>query len=237
MVGGSRPSPRGRATGYDRLRYVAIRQDERFVLLKVKFRRFVLPVVVAFLGWYFLYVMLSAFGRAFMDHRVVGNINVAFVFGVLQFASTFVFARCFARYARSSLDPLAEAIRVDADRIVSEHVGPPEARLLPRPSHAGAPAERVRAEPPRHQLAEPARRPAVEGPTGQRRAAVTAPALEGPRKRPGNHDARRSRTNGSRTAPPPGPSGVPPDLAVPPDMAEPRAQSGRHTRYPETGGR
>jgi uncharacterized membrane protein (DUF485 family) len=184
MVGGSGPSPRGRATGYDRLRYVAIRQDERFVLLKVKFRRFVLPVVIVFLGWYFLYVMLSAFGRAFMDQRIAGNINVAFVFGVLQFVSTFVFARCFARYARSSLDPLAEAIRIDADRIVSEHVGPPEGRLLPRPRHAGAPAERERAEPPRHELSEPARRPAVEPSRARAVEPSRAPALEGPRNEP-----------------------------------------------------
>ncbi len=48
-----------------------------------RFRNFVFPMTVAFLTWYLLYVVLSAFGRGFMDTKVVGNLNVAFFFGLL----------------------------------------------------------------------------------------------------------------------------------------------------------
>ena len=43
----------------------------------------------AFLAWYLLYVVMSNWATGFMDTKVVGNINVALVFGLLQFASTF----------------------------------------------------------------------------------------------------------------------------------------------------
>ena len=53
------------------------RRPPRFVDLRRRFRNFVFPMTVAFLAWYLLYVVLSAFARDFMDTKVVGNINVA----------------------------------------------------------------------------------------------------------------------------------------------------------------
>ena len=46
-----------------------------------------------------------------MDARVIGNINVAVVFGLLQFASTFVIAYLYERYSSKRLDPLADKLR------------------------------------------------------------------------------------------------------------------------------
>jgi len=46
-----------------------------------------------------------------MGAKIVGNINVAFVFGVLQFVSTFVIAWLYARFASRKLDPAADALR------------------------------------------------------------------------------------------------------------------------------
>jgi uncharacterized membrane protein (DUF485 family) len=66
---------------------------------------------VAFLAWYLLYVLLSAYARGFMDTKVVGNINVALVFGLLQFASTFGIAWLYARYSAQRLDPLSDELR------------------------------------------------------------------------------------------------------------------------------
>ena len=82
-------------------------RDPRFVELRRRFRNFVFPMTVVFLSWYLLYVLLSAFGRSFMDAKVVGNLNVAFFFGLLQFVSTFVIAWSYARYANARIDPLA----------------------------------------------------------------------------------------------------------------------------------
>jgi uncharacterized membrane protein (DUF485 family) len=46
-----------------------------------------------------------------MSTKVVGNINVALVFGLLQFVSTFLIAGLYARYANNKLDPLAAQLR------------------------------------------------------------------------------------------------------------------------------
>ena len=81
--------------------------DPRFTDLRRRFRNFVFPMTVAFLAWYLLYVLLSAFGRGFMDAKVVGHLNVAFFFGLLQFISTFVIAWVYSKFADSRIDPLA----------------------------------------------------------------------------------------------------------------------------------
>jgi uncharacterized membrane protein (DUF485 family) len=91
--------------------YVALEADPRFIELRRRFRRFAFPWTVAFLGWYLLYVLLSAYARGFMDTKVVGHLNVAFVFGLLQFVSTFGIAWLYARYAAERLDPLAAELR------------------------------------------------------------------------------------------------------------------------------
>ncbi len=92
-------------------RYVAVQASEEFGGLRKAFRSFVFPMTAAFLTWYLLYVVLSAFARDFMSTKLIGNINVAFVFGLLQFASTFGIALLYSRYANRKLDPTADKIR------------------------------------------------------------------------------------------------------------------------------
>ncbi|MFC4913357.1 DUF485 domain-containing protein [Actinomadura gamaensis] len=106
-------------------------RDERFRLLRRRFARLALAIAGSFLGWYFLYVALSAFARDFMARTVVGNVNVALVLGVLQFASTFALAWCYARYASESLDPLASALRDEADAPAAIRAGRQRAALHP----------------------------------------------------------------------------------------------------------
>jgi uncharacterized membrane protein (DUF485 family) len=96
-------------------RYVEIARTEEFHVLRRTFRRFVFPAAAAFLAWYALYVLMSAYARDFMDTKVVGHINVALVFGLLQFVSTFVLAWLYARYADRRIDPLADALRAKAE--------------------------------------------------------------------------------------------------------------------------
>jgi uncharacterized membrane protein (DUF485 family) len=91
--------------------YVRMEADPRFAELRRRYRGFVFPWTVAFLAWYLLYVLLSAYARGFMDTKVVGNINVALVFGLLQFASTFGIAWLYARYSAQRLDPLSDELR------------------------------------------------------------------------------------------------------------------------------
>ena len=91
--------------------YVRVQASPEFAGLRKALRTFVFPTTAAFLVWYGLYVVLSAYARSFMSHKVVGNINVALVFGLLQFASTFLIAWAYARYAGRRLDPVADRIR------------------------------------------------------------------------------------------------------------------------------
>jgi uncharacterized membrane protein (DUF485 family) len=91
--------------------YLAVAGSEEFAGLRRALRGFVFPMTAAFFLWYALYVLLSAYARDFMSTKIVGNINVALVFGLLQFVSTFVIAWLYSRYADRRLDPIAERIR------------------------------------------------------------------------------------------------------------------------------
>ena len=88
-----------------------VQASAEFQQLRRALRRFAFPVTVAFLAWYLLYVLLSGYARGFMDTEVLGNINVAYVLGLLQFVSTFVIAYLYSRYAEKHLDPIADALR------------------------------------------------------------------------------------------------------------------------------
>ncbi|MGH3679155.1 MAG: DUF485 domain-containing protein [Natronosporangium sp.] len=100
----------------DPQRFLATQQSAEFAGLRRALRGFIFPMTVAFLLWYALYVILSAYARGFMTLQVVGNINVALVFGLLQFASTFLIAWLYARYASRRLDPVADRIRATVEK-------------------------------------------------------------------------------------------------------------------------
>lgn len=99
----------------DNSRYVVVAGGAEFEALRRAFRRFVFPMTAAFLIWYALYVLLSAYARNFMSTKVVGHINVALIFGLLQFVSTFLIAWAYARYADRKLDPLADSLRASVE--------------------------------------------------------------------------------------------------------------------------
>jgi uncharacterized membrane protein (DUF485 family) len=106
--------PTGRAS-VERSAYLAVEQSSEFANLRRAFRSFVFPMTVAFFVWYALYVILSAYARGFMGTKIVGNINVALVFGLLQFVTTFLIAWLYARYADRRLDPLSDQLRTDME--------------------------------------------------------------------------------------------------------------------------
>ena len=95
--------------------YLAVQESAEFAGLRRALRRFIFPMTVAFFLWYALYVLLSAYARDFMGLKIVGNINVALVFGLLQFVSTFLIAWAYSRYADRNIDPTAEKIKADLD--------------------------------------------------------------------------------------------------------------------------
>jgi uncharacterized membrane protein (DUF485 family) len=102
-------------------RYVAVQRSDEFARLRRALRGFVFPMTLAFFLWYALYVILSAYARGFMDTKVIGHINVALIFGVLQFVSTFLIAWLYSRYAERRIDPLADQIRSEIGEVRHEH--------------------------------------------------------------------------------------------------------------------
>ncbi|MEU8733877.1 hypothetical protein B9W62_30025 [Streptomyces sp. CS113] len=88
-----------------------VQQSAEFAELRRSFRSFAFPLTVAFVAWYLLYVLLSNYAGGFMGTKLFGNINVAFVFGIAQFVTTFLIAWWYSRHAAAKLDPKAEAIK------------------------------------------------------------------------------------------------------------------------------
>lgn len=103
---------------YDRLA-----ATPEFAQLRKLYRGFVFPATVAFLAWYLLYVLMSNWATGLMDAKVIGNINVALVFGLLQFATTFGLAWLYSAYSTSKLDPLARRLGEEYDAAEADEHG------------------------------------------------------------------------------------------------------------------
>jgi len=89
--------------------------SERFQTLKKRHRGFVFPVAIAFLVWYFAYVLLAAYAKDFMATPVFGNVNVGLLFGLGQFVTTFAITTAYVVYSNRTTDPLADEIRAELE--------------------------------------------------------------------------------------------------------------------------
>jgi uncharacterized membrane protein (DUF485 family) len=96
--------------------FQATEHSQKFQELKKRHRGFVFPVAVAFLLWYFAYVLLAAYASDFMATPVFGNVNVGLLFGLGQFVTTFGVTTWYVVYANRRLDPLAEELRDELGR-------------------------------------------------------------------------------------------------------------------------
>ena len=99
------------AVGHDPI-YDRLHATPEFAELKKRHSGFVVPATIAFLAWYLLYVVMSMWAHDFMSQEVVGNINVALVFGLLQFATTFLITWLYSRYMNAKVDPLARDLEI-----------------------------------------------------------------------------------------------------------------------------
>lgn len=96
--------------------YIAVDESPQFQELKRRQRRFVFPLAIAFLVWYFTFVLLSSFAPEFMGQPVWGHINVGLLFGLGQFVTTFAITMGYVSYANRKLDPLAEELRDELEQ-------------------------------------------------------------------------------------------------------------------------
>ncbi|MFG6491314.1 DUF485 domain-containing protein [Microbacterium sp. P03] len=111
--------PRTDRAPTDGIDYVAVERSPEFVELKRTQRSFVFPLAIAFLLWYFVYVLLSSFAVEFMSQRVWGDITVGLLFGLGQFVTTFAITMAYVSFANRKLDPKAEALRARLEQEAS----------------------------------------------------------------------------------------------------------------------
>ncbi|MFD8704645.1 DUF485 domain-containing protein [Kitasatospora sp. NPDC059648] len=93
--------------------YRSVQASAAFQDIRRSYRTFVFPTCVAFLGWYLLYVGAEAVAPGAMRSPVAGPLNVAWLLGLLQFASTFLLTWLYARNARTKRDRAALGLRWD----------------------------------------------------------------------------------------------------------------------------
>ncbi|RTL67238.1 MAG: DUF485 domain-containing protein [Pseudonocardiaceae bacterium] len=107
----SQPPGEGTATAD----WETVQASPEFQSLRRRLRRFIFPLTAAFLVWYLLYVLLASYAPAFMATKVVGNINIGLIFGLLQFVSTFAITTWYVKWADKNFDPPATAIREEIE--------------------------------------------------------------------------------------------------------------------------
>jgi uncharacterized membrane protein (DUF485 family) len=92
-----------------------VQATQQFKDLRKRHRSFVFPMAIAFLLWYFAYVILAAYAVDFMSTKVWGDINVGIIMGLLQFVTTFAITGWYVSYANRKLDPIAAGIRQEIE--------------------------------------------------------------------------------------------------------------------------
>ena len=99
------------SSSHDEAVWVETQNSAEFKELRKKFRNFAFPVTVAFLAWYFAYVLLTALAGVWVSGVVGPSIIFAVVLGVLQFASTFLIMWLYERHSSKTLDAASDALR------------------------------------------------------------------------------------------------------------------------------
>ncbi|WP_217141971.1 DUF485 domain-containing protein [Streptomyces sp. AC627_RSS907] len=106
-----RPDPAGQLPRAAADVYLEVQRSAAFREVRSRYRRFVVPAVAAFFGWYVAYVVTATTAPALMARPVAGAVNVAMLAGLGQFATTFLLTWAYARHARLRRDRTALELR------------------------------------------------------------------------------------------------------------------------------
>lgn len=97
--------------------YLEVQRSVAFQEVRSRYRRFVIPAVLAFLAWYLAYVVAATTAPGLMARPVAGAVNVAMVAGLGQFLTTFLLTWAYARHARLHRDRAALDLRWDTQEL------------------------------------------------------------------------------------------------------------------------
>ena len=89
----------------------ALAASEKFRALLAAKRRFIVPAMIFFIVYYFSLPILVGYARPWMETRVFGAVNVAYLFALSQFFMAWIIAwlyvRAAARFDAMAADVLA----------------------------------------------------------------------------------------------------------------------------------
>ena len=92
----------------------AIATSSRFKeLLRAK-RRFIIPAMIIFILYYFALLVLVGYARPLMEKRVIGPVNLAYLFALSQFFMAWIIAALYVRAANRFDRQAREVIAKDS---------------------------------------------------------------------------------------------------------------------------
>jgi len=116
-VGRASPKPPHEKTADEEsgaVNWQALASSEPFrELLRAK-RRFVVPAMIVFIIYYFALLILVGYARSFMEKRVLGAVNLAYLFALSQFFMAWIIAALYVRAAARFDKMAARVIRGDS---------------------------------------------------------------------------------------------------------------------------
>jgi uncharacterized membrane protein (DUF485 family) len=77
----------------------AIAASSRFKKLLHAKRRFIIPAMIIFIVYYFALPVLVGYARPLMEKRVIGPVNLAYLFALSQFFMAWIIAALYVRAA------------------------------------------------------------------------------------------------------------------------------------------
>jgi uncharacterized membrane protein (DUF485 family) len=95
----------------DASRWQGLEKTSEFRQLKAARWRFVVPATIFFIAYYFALPILNGVAPGLMRTRVIGSVNIAYLFALSEFIMAWVLAWLYIRRANTVFDRLAEAVR------------------------------------------------------------------------------------------------------------------------------
>ncbi len=95
----------------DEIDFVEAKASAEYRELRGSFTSFAFPMVLTFVGLYFVFVLMATYMPHVMGRRVFGFVNVGILFGLFNFFTTYLVTFLYVRHANNNLDPRAAKLR------------------------------------------------------------------------------------------------------------------------------
>ena len=111
-------APAGTETASARAsKWEALASSPEFRRLITAKRNFIIPATIFFLVYYFALPLGNGLAPSLMNTKIIGNINLAYLFALSEFVMAWILAAVYIRRANRVFAPLAAAVRRLAARM------------------------------------------------------------------------------------------------------------------------